>query len=158
MKISDFITRKTIIPQLRAKNKRQAVAELVKAIQKEVKSPKFQVQEITSTILEREKLGSTGIGRGIAVPHTKTSIVKQVVGAFGRSVEGVDFAAIDGEKVHLFFLILSSEAVSDSHHKALAAVMQVIRKPNIGNFLKNAKTVKEIEEIFKEAEETTINV
>jgi PTS system fructose-specific IIA component/PTS system nitrogen regulatory IIA component len=157
MKITDFISRKRIIVELRAKNKKQVIAELVRAIKKEVSNPKFQVTELTGTILEREKLGSTGIGRGVAVPHTRTPLVKEVIGAFGRSVSGVDFDAIDAEKVQLFFLILSPESGTDSYQKALAAVMNTIRKPNISTFLKNAKSAKEIEDIFRETEEA-INV
>lgn len=157
MKITSFIVSKAIIPDLKSKNKKMVVTELVKSLKGELGNSKTIIAEITNTILEREKIGSTGIGQGVAIPHTKTPHVKRTIGAFGRSVKGIDFDAVDAEKAHVFFLILSPVHDDGTYHRALAAVMTTLKKPHVCNFLKNAKTIKDIEEIFRESEEA-INV
>lgn len=154
MKLVDFMSRKAIITELKSSGKRSVISELVQVLKKTHSLEKFQVQETTDRIMEREtKIGSTGLGGGVAVPHAKLPGVKSVFGAFGRSTRGISFNAIDGEPVHLVFLILSPAEGSDVHLKALQKVMTAIKRGNTCRFLKAAKTAKEIEDIFKEAEE-----
>jgi len=154
MKVSDLIPKKAIVPDLKAKDKRGVVAELVKAVKGlQGASAKLSVADVTNAILERERLGSTGIGRGVAVPHAKSRQLGKVVGALGRSKSPIPFDAIDGEPVDLFFLILSPENASDEYHQALQSVMQVLKKGSILSFLRNAKGTRDIEEILRDAEE-----
>jgi len=150
MKLSDLISKKVIIPELKAKDKKGVIAELVKVFKAGTKLP---VADVTSAILEREKLGSTGIGRGVAVPHAKSKHLAKVVAALGRAKKPIPFDAIDGEPVDLFFLILSPEDASDEYHQALQSVMQVLKKGSILNFLRGAKGIKDMEEILRDAEE-----
>ncbi|MHC4608359.1 MAG: PTS sugar transporter subunit IIA [Planctomycetota bacterium] len=153
MKLMDFITRKAIVPNLKAKDKRGVVQELVQKLKKAAEGEKINVNEVVKTILEREKLGSTGLGGGVAVPHAKLDTLKNVRGAFGRCPAGVDFNAVDGEPVTLVFLILSPSSKRDAYLQALQKTMQAIRKPNFCKFLRAAKNVKDMEDIFKEVEE-----
>jgi mannitol/fructose-specific phosphotransferase system IIA component (Ntr-type) len=153
MKITDFIKSKAIIIELKAKTKKGVIIELVKRLKKTYPSVRFSTNMIANILLEREKIGSTGVGRGVAVPHAKTDLVRETIGVFGRSKTGVDFNAIDGEPVYLFFLILSSQEKQDHYHKALKTIMEAIKNRNFCNFLKNARSIKEVEEIFKEAGE-----
>ena len=153
MKLTDFIPRKGIAPTLKGKDKRGVIQELVQTIKKAYAPHKFNTTEIVNAIMEREKLGSTGLGGGVAVPHAKLSNIKTVHGALGRCPKGIDFNAVDGEPVSLVFLILSPSDKPDSYLQALQKTMQAIKRPNFCKFLRNAKTVRDIEDIFKEVEE-----
>ena len=155
MKLLDFVSRKAMVPALKARDKRGVIQELVQVIKKTYSSEKFQPADVVHTILEREKLGSTGLGGGVAVPHSKLPGLKSVLGAFGRLPQGVDFSAVDGESVTLVFLILSPADQPDSYVQALQATMRAIRAPHLCKFLRAAKSQKEIEEIFRDAETST---
>ena len=156
MKLTEFISKKAIIPVLKATDKKGAIQELVQAARKAYEGEKFVVTSIVDAIVQREKLGSTGIGGGVGVPHAKLEGIKNVIGAFGRASVPMDFAAVDGEKVSLIFLILSPPAKSEAYLKALQKVMSSLKKPNFVKFLKSAKTSKDIEEIFREVEEVAV--
>jgi PTS system nitrogen regulatory IIA component len=156
VKFTDFIGKKAIIPVLKATDKKGVIQELVQAARKSAEGERFVVTEIVDAIVQREKIGSTGIGGGVGVPHAKLNGIKNVIGAFGRVAHPIDFSAVDGEKVSLIFLILSPPAKGDDYLKALQKVMLALKKPNFIRFLKGAKTGKEIEEIFREAEEVAV--
>jgi PTS system nitrogen regulatory IIA component len=154
MRVSDLIPKKAIVPELKAKDKKGVIAELVKAVKAAGGGgAKFSVSEVTHAILEREKLGSTGIGRGVAIPHAKSKHLTKVIGALGRAKQGLAFDAIDGEPVDLFFLILSPQNASEEYHQALQSVMLLLKKGSFMSFLRNAKGVKDMEEILRDAEE-----
>jgi len=153
VKLTEFISKKAIIPTLKAKDKRGAIQEIVQAMRKANDTEKFAVAEIVDAIMAREKLGSTGVGGGVGVPHAKLEGVKGVIGGFGRSAAGLEFNAVDGEAVHVVFVILSPPSRNDEYLKALQKVMTAFKRPNFVRFLKGAKSSKEIEEIFKETEE-----
>ena len=154
MKLTDFIARKAIVTSLKSKDKKGVIHELVSVMKKAYSQEKFNISDIVSTIMEREKLGSTGLGGGVSVPHAKLKSLKAVKGAFGRCPRGVDFNAVDGEPVTLVFLILSPSSKPDSYLQALQMTMHAIKQATFCKFLRGAKTVKDIEEIFKEAGET----
>ena len=154
MKLTDFISRKAIAPNLKSKDKRGVIHELVSVMKKAYAQEKFNVNDIVETIMDREKLGSTGLGGGVSVPHAKLETLKAVKGAFGRVTNGVEFNAVDGEPVTLVFLILSPSSKPDSYLQALQMTMHAIRQGNFCKFLRGAKATKDIEEIFREVEET----
>jgi mannitol/fructose-specific phosphotransferase system IIA component (Ntr-type) len=153
VKLTEFISRKAILVNLRPKDKRGAISELVQVMRKTYEGERFAASEIVDAIMEREKLGSTGVGGGVAVPHAKLGGIKGVIGAFGRCSRGLDFDAVDGESVHLIFLILSPPSRSDAYLQALQKVMTTIRRPNVLKFLRNARTAKDVDEIFRDVEE-----
>lgn len=156
MKLTDIISKKAIIPVLKAIDKKGAIQELVQAARKAYEGEKFVVQTIVDAIVQREKIGSTGIGGGVGVPHAKLDGIKNVIGAFGRSATPLDFNAVDGQPVTLIFLIIAPPSKNEIYLKALQKVMSAIKKPNVVKFLKCAKTGRDIEEIFREVEEVAV--
>ncbi len=153
MKLHEIISRKAIILNIKAKEKKGALTEMIQAMRKAYEGEKFAVSEIVEGVLQREKLGSTGLGGGVAVPHAKLEGLKGVLGAFGRSARGIDFNAVDGDAVHLIFLILAPPSRNETYLQALQKVMLAIKRPNVVRFLQGAKTAKDVEEIFREVEE-----
>ena len=121
-----------IIEELKATNKRDVLAELIAVIAKGAGS--FDPEAMLQVFLEREQLGSTGIGDGIAIPHGKLAGLDEIVIAFGRSRKGVAFKALDGKPVHLFFLLAAPENSAGRHLKALAKVSRILKD---GVFRKN---------------------
>ena len=111
-----------------------------------------EFEGIIKAILKREELGSTGIGRGVAVPHTKHASVDRLIGTVGVSAEGVDFDSLDGEKVHLFFLLISPPDRPGDHLRALENVSRQLRDETFCKFLKQAKNSDEILQLLDEAD------
>ncbi|MCK4909767.1 MAG: PTS sugar transporter subunit IIA [Planctomycetes bacterium] len=153
MKFSDFIIRGTVIKELKNNDKKDVIQEMVETIKSVYKLTTPKTAEIVEALMKREKIGSTGIGHGVAVPHAKIPGLKTVLGAFGRSRDGIDFNAIDGAPVNLVFTILAPPDRAEANLQALQRVSQSIRQANFCKFLKEAKDIKEIVEIFKESDE-----
>ena len=107
MKLLDFVARESILVDLRATGKEQAIREMVGSLHGCGRLPSDDVESIIRAILGREELGSTGIGMGVAVPHTRHPTLQRLVGTVALSRRGVDFAALDGEPVDIFFLLVS---------------------------------------------------
>lgn len=153
MKLTDLIPRKAITLDLKARDKKGAIQELVQALRKAHEGEKFKVEEVVEAIVAREKTGSTGIGGGVGIPHAKVEGIKDVVGAFGRLQPALDWSAVDGEPVQLVFVILAPPSKGDAYLQILKKVMGALKRPNFTKFLKTVKTVKDIEDVFKEVEE-----
>ena len=135
MDLSDLITPSGIIPALKAGNKKQAIQELsVRA----AKLTGIDEHEIFNILLQRERLGSTGVGNGIAIPHGKLAGLKQLVGMFARLDTPVDFDSIDDQPVDLIFLLLAPEAAGADHLKALARVSRLLRDRSVCEKLRGA--------------------
>jgi len=124
MKITDMMKPGYVLEELQAKTKRDVLAELSSVFLRDLK---VDAEEMVSILLEREKLGSTGIGDGIAIPHGKMSALQDLVVAFGRSRKGIDFNAMDGKPVHLFFLLMAPENSAGLHLKALAKISRMLK-------------------------------
>jgi len=153
MKLTDFIAKKAIVADLKASDKKGIVAELVAAMKKAYPTDRIPGPELVEAILHREsKMGSTGLGGGVAIPHAHVDSLKNLVGAFGRSTRPIEFGAIDGQPVHLFFVIASPPSRKAEYIDALKVTSTAIRTANFCRFLKAARTLREIEEIFRENE------
>ena len=154
MKLFDVIPRKSILLQLKARDKKSALQELVKALRAQPGGERLAAGDVVDRLMARERTGSTGIGQGVAVPHAKLDSLKSnVLGVFGRVDPGIDFDAIDGEPVQIIFLILMPAKNPEPYLSVLRKISQAVRMPNVVRFLKAAKTVREIEEVFREVEE-----
>ena len=153
MKLNDIITEEVIVCDLKATGKDGLLKELVGVLVKAGRIKKGSDKDVLGALMEREELGSTGIGKGIAVPHARHDSVKGLVCAFAQSEQGVEFAALDGQPVHLVFLFLSSREASASYLEALTYVARLARDDLFCRFLKEAKGVGEILNLFKEADE-----
>lgn len=149
----EFIPKKAIVSELKGKDKKSVIQELVQAARKAHEGERFSVTEIVEAIVAREKMGSTGLGGGVGIPHAKLEGVKGVIGAFGRCNPGIDFTAVDREPVQLVFLLLAPPSKNEQYLAGLQKIMTALRRPNFTKFLKCAKAVKDIEEIFRELEE-----
>ena len=152
MKFADFICREAILAELQAVDKEGAIREMVQALCTAGKVETEEFESIVKAILKREELGSTGIGRGVAVPHTKHPSVDRLVGSVAVSARGVDFASLDGEVVHLFFLLISPPDRPGDHLRALENISRQLRDDTFCRFLKQAKSVEDIQQLLDEAD------
>jgi mannitol/fructose-specific phosphotransferase system IIA component (Ntr-type) len=152
MKFADFVCREAICAQLSAQEKEGAIREMVQALVAAGRLDAKEFESIVKAILKREELGSTGIGRGVAVPHTKHPSVDRLVGTVAVSPEGVDFASLDGERVHLFFLLISPPDRPGDHLRALENISRQLRDDTFCRFLKQAKTAEDIKLLLDEAD------
>lgn len=125
MKITELLKEAFILGDLRAQTKREALAEMVALFR--AGQGRFDPEGMLQVLLEREKLGSTGIGDGIAIPHGKLGGLAEMVVAFGRSRQGIDFEAMDGRPVHLFFLLMAPDNSTGLHLKALAKISRMLK-------------------------------
>jgi PTS system fructose-specific IIA component/PTS system nitrogen regulatory IIA component len=152
MKFANFIEVGAIRADLKAEDKRSVVEELIGALA-EAGAVKAEDQAgIVQAVMKREELGSTGIGRGVAVPHTKHSSVNRLIGTVGISREGVDFQSLDGEKVQILFLLVSPPDRPGDHLRALENISRQLRDDTFCRFLKQAKTVEDIKQLLDEAD------
>ena len=148
MKIMDFLSPDAIRIGLDAHDKKSAIAELVGLLheKKKIKKP----QEIIEAVMEREKLGSTGIGQGVAIPHGKTNSITEQFGVLGISQKGINFDSLDGEPVYLLFLLIGPVEVAGQHLKALARISRLFKDRFFRQALKEAKTVQDIVKIIQQ--------
>ncbi len=148
MKIMDFLKEKAVCANLKASTKEEVIEELVDLLlQAQVIKDKKKLIKI---LLDREALGSTGIGQGVAIPHGKTESVKELVSAFGISEKGVDFDSLDGEKVFIFFLLVAPEDSAGPHLKALARISRLLKDKYFRDTLKAARDEKTLLKIIKQ--------
>jgi PTS system fructose-specific IIA component/PTS system nitrogen regulatory IIA component len=152
MKFADFICQDAIIAQLSAMDKESSIREMVQSLSKAGQVDAGEAESIVKAIMKREELGSTGIGRGVAVPHTKHPSVDRLVGTVAVSSQGVDFASLDGEVVHLFFLLVSPPDRPGDHLRALENISRQLRDDTFCRFLKQAKTTADIQQLLNEAD------
>ena len=142
MKITDMLRQEFVLEELKARNKHDALAELAAVFA----GGEIEVDPaaMLNVLLERERLGSTGIGDGIAIPHGKVPGLDRIVVSFGRSRDGIQFEAMDGKPAHLFFLLMAPENSTGLHLKALARISRMLRDPGFRKDLLDAKKQEEL--------------
>lgn len=148
MRILDFLQYDGIIASLEAGSKEEVLVELVGAVSKA--NLNLDKAGLVKTLIERENLGSTGIGGGVAIPHGKFEGLQQLAGAFGRSVDGIDFSSMDNQPAHLFFLLVAPKNSAEDHLKALARISRLFKDPLLKTGLRQAETTDEIFGILDE--------
>lgn len=152
MKFSDFVKTKSIKAEIQATDKESVIRELIAGLVEAGDLKSGEQENIVQAVLKREELGSTGIGRGIAVPHTKHASVDNPVGTVGVSSEGVDFMSLDGEPVQLFFMLISPPDKQSEHLKALENISKQLQDETFCRFLKQSKTAADVQQILEEAD------
>lgn len=152
MKFSDFICAEAVTAHLNAEDKHSVIEEIVGSLVASGKIADDDRESIIGAVMKREELGSTGIGRGVAVPHTKHPSVDHLVGTVAISEEGVDFDSLDGEKVQLFFLLISPPDRPGDHLRALENISRQLREDTFCRFLKQAKNADDIKQLLEEAD------
>lgn len=151
MKITEFLDKRGIKVGMEAVEKEDAMKELVDVLAgvKDLGDKK----NILRALIERESLGSTGIGQGIAIPHGKTDRVKELVAVLGISRKGVNFDALDGDAVYIFFLLVAPKDTAGPHLKALAQISRLLRDSYFCELMKRCQTSDELYELIKREEE-----
>jgi mannitol/fructose-specific phosphotransferase system IIA component (Ntr-type) len=153
MKFSDFIVNGAVKPELEATDRDAVLQELVLALAAGGAIPKSVVDEIVAALIKREKNGSTGFGKGVAVPHVKHAKIKKMVGTLGRSVAGIDFAALDHQSVYSIVLLLSPENQPQQHLQAMNIIFSSLQKDTFRKFLRQSTTQQAIVELLDEADQ-----
>ncbi|MBK8872246.1 MAG: PTS sugar transporter subunit IIA [Elusimicrobia bacterium] len=151
MKLVDILAPGAVSVDLAATSKKEALEELCGLLAKADKLP--DAPAMVRTLLEREALGSTGIGQGVAIPHGKAPAIKAQAAALGISKRGVDFDALDGEPVHILFLLVAPPDAAGNHLKALAKVSRLLKDKFFRQALKDSKSPDEILKIIREEDE-----
>ena len=150
MKIVEFLKPELIIEEIQGKNKYEVLEEFSHCIEN---VQGLKADKVIHVLIEREKLGSTGIGDGVAIPHGKLHDLEHLICCFGRSRQGIDFEAIDGNPVHLIFLLLAPENSAGTHLKALAKISKILKDPAFRQQLLEAENAEKIYQIIKEEDD-----
>jgi PTS system nitrogen regulatory IIA component len=151
MKILDYLKEEWVIPDLQGKDKPFILRELSGVLMRPCQVTSGE--ELLGVLLEREKLGSTGIGEGIAIPHGRLKKLKNFFISFGRSIKGVDFDSIDHKPSHLFFLVMAPENSAVDNLKLLGRIVTLLKDASFKKSLIGAKTQKELFQIISEEDE-----
>lgn len=154
MKLNDFIVEEAIIADLQANDRDGVLREMVQSLADAGQVPVDAVDGIVQALIAREKNGSTGFGKGVAVPHVRHAQVKKMVGTVGRSVRGVEFAALDHQPVFSLFLLLSPEGQEQQHHlQAMNVVFSNLQQDIFRKFLRQADSREAIVDLLDEADQ-----
>lgn len=157
MKLTDFVVPGAIIPNLQVTNKEAAIRGMVDSLVQTSNIKPDDAEGIVAAILKREELGSTGIGRGVAVPHTKHASVDHLIATVAIAPVGVDFASLDGEDVYILFLLVSPPDRPGDHLRALENISRHLRNDNFCNFLRQCKDAASVLELLEEADGNSLS-
>lgn len=150
MRISRLLNKNSIIANLNSSDKKGAIDELASAISQTTNA---SAKDIATVLMEREQLGSTGIGGGIAIPHGKLDSVGSIIVGFGLSQKGIEYESLDNKPVHIFFLLLTTENSTGGHLKVLAQISKLLKMDHFKKRLLTAESVDEIYNIIMEQDE-----
>lgn len=148
MKIADFLDAALVIPNLKGGDKKAVLKEMAEGLASH--DPSMDAKTVLEVLLEREKVNSTAIGDGVAIPHGKMPGVERVSGVFARSLQGVDFESLDGGLTYLFFLLIAPEDSAADHLKALARISRLLKDTAFRARLMKGKTREEIFNAIRE--------
>ena len=149
MKIIDFVSVHTVIPDLVSREKDAALVELAAGLA--AKYDHLDQEKVLGVLQERERISSTAIGDGVAIPHGKLAGLDRIYGVFARSQTGVDFQSLDGEPTHLFFVLIAPENAAADHLKALARASRFFRRADVRDKLRAARGVDDLAALFASA-------
>lgn len=149
MRIADILSRDRVICELNSTGKQEVIREMTSLLPKEI----LDLDQVVQILMERERLGSTGIGEGVAIPHGKLAGLSSMIAAFGRSTRGVEFESLDGNPTHLLFLLVAPEDSAGAHLKALARISRLFKDSQFRKVLMGARDVDELYEAILEEDE-----
>jgi len=153
MKLREFIVADAIVPELAATDRDGAIRELVTSLSGAGALPAESVDEVVAALIKREQNGSTGFGKGVAVPHVKHGKVRRMSGTIGRSANGIDFAALDHQPVYSVVLLLSPDNQPQQHLQAMNIVFSNLQKDTFRRFLRQSTTRDAITDLLDEADQ-----
>ncbi len=152
MRMSDFVVREAIVPELTATTKEAVIRELVESLRTAGQFKSGDTEDIVRAVLKREQIASTGIGRSVAIPHAKHTVVERLVGTVGLSSQGVKFDSLDGEPVHIFVLLASPQDRPGDHLRALENISRRLRDDDFCRKLRACKTRDEIWRVIEQGD------
>jgi nitrogen PTS system EIIA component len=153
MKLNEFIVREALVADLKASDRDAAIRELVASLAAAGALESGAVDEVVAALIKRESNGSTGFGKGVAVPHVKHPKVQKMAGTIGRSANGIDFAALDHQPVYSVVLLLSPENQPQQHLQAMNIVFSNLQKDMFRKFLRQSDTHEKITDLLDEADQ-----
>ena len=153
MKFEDFVCFEATVPELQSTNRDGAIAELVSALVQAGKLPADLADETTKAVIKRENEASTGMGKGVAVPHVKHAVVTDVLAVIGQTGVGLDFSALDEQPVYSVILLISPIGQPDRHLQAMENVFKHLQKEKFRKFLRQCKTPEAFEDLLREADD-----
>jgi fructose-specific phosphotransferase system IIA component len=156
MKVSELLSPSVIISDLKGNKKEEVINELIDLFQND--SRVEDVEKVRSAVLDREKIMSTGVGKGFAIPHGKTNSISDIIAAFGKTRNPVDYEALDNQPVHLVFLLVGKDNLVSNHIKLLSRISRMMNKDDFRTRLLEAGSADEILEIFRKEEESYFEV
>lgn len=151
MKISDVLKKELVFPELVSKTKTDVIEELSRKVTELI--PNLSFERVKETLMERERLCSTAVDSGVAIPHGKISDTTKIIAAFGRASEGIDFESLDGKKTKLFILLIAPDNSAGSHIRLLARISKIFRSDKIRTDLLKADSVDKIYDIIIDEDE-----
>ncbi len=150
MRLSDFINKRLINLSLQAKDKKETLEELADLLARQRIIP--GKEKLVGVLMERESLGSTGVGNGIAIPHAKTDFTKKIVIAFGKSDKGIDFDSLDKKPVYLVFLIIAPEEAHETYLRVLARISRLLHEERIREELRAIESPRQVINLIRKEE------
>jgi fructose-specific phosphotransferase system IIA component len=156
MKVSELLNPGVIIADLKGNKKEDVINELIDLLKSD--SRVQDIEKVRAAVLDREKIMSTGVGKGFAIPHGKTNSISDIVAAFGKANNPVDYDALDNQPVQLIFLLVGKDNLVSKHIKLLSRISRMMNKDDFRNRLMEAATVEEILDIFQKEEENYFEV
>ncbi len=156
MKLVELLKNEFLISDLKGQNKEEVINELIDLFKDDERIN--DIEKVRSAVLEREKIMSTGVGKGFAIPHGKTNAVNEIIAAFGKTKRDIDYDALDGQPVHLVFLLVGKDNLVSTHIKLLSRISRMMNKDEFRQKLIDANNNEEIYEIFKQEEENYFEV
>lgn len=156
MKLSDFVVREAVLPDLVATAKEQVIREMLGSLRTTGHIANGEFEGVIKAILKREEQGTTGIGRGVAVPHTKHASAGRLIGTVAVSKRGIDFESLDGDPVHILFLLVSPTEPPRNHLLALETIARHLRNDTFCRFLRQSTTREQIVELLDEADQNQL--
>src|SRR5580765_8286672 len=151
MRIDDFLSEEMVVSALEGRNKDDVIEELAEVVSKA--HPEIDHWRLVQALEDRERLNSTALGEGVAIPHGKLPGLKRVIAAFGRSTGGIDFSSLDGKPTHLFFLLVAPEDSAGAHLKALARISRLLKDEAFRARLMSAGDAVELYRTIREEDE-----
>lgn len=156
MRVSEILSKEFIIADLNSTDKESAINEIIDLF---INDPRVDdIEKVRQAVLDREKIMSTGVGKGFAIPHGKTDSVKEIIAAFGRKKDGIEYDALDGNPVNLIFLLVGRDTMISAHIKLLSRVSRMMNKDDFRLRLLNAETSEEIMNVFLEEEKSYLEI
>jgi len=153
MRFADFVCFEAVVSDLKAADRDGAIAELVSSLGEAGKLGKRKCEEITAEVVKRENEASTGVGKGVAMPHVKHKTIKKVIATVGLSKVGIDFFALDKQPVYSIFLLISPADNPDKHLEAMESVFKHLQQEKFRKFLRQCTSPEQVEDLLREADE-----